>query len=126
MGRSWQAGSLHGKLPVYPVSSSGVGRTYAPIEGWGTGNKRTSISVKVYIAVKRQHDQGNSYEVQHLIGINCLKFQRFSSVSSRQENSSFHASVAKEEMRVLHLGMTAVEEKTDFPHFAEINRQPSE
>ena len=38
----------------------------------------------VSIAVKRHHDQGNSYKEQHLIGAG-LQFQRFSSSSSRQE-----------------------------------------
>jgi hypothetical protein len=55
-----QAGILNGCFPVCPVSiSEGV---YAPFEGWETASRRASILVRVSIAVKRQHDQGNSYK----------------------------------------------------------------
>jgi hypothetical protein len=44
----------------------------------------TSVSVKVSIAEKRQHDQGNSYKGQNLIAVG-LQVQRFSPLSSWQE-----------------------------------------
>jgi hypothetical protein len=40
--------------------------------------------LRVSIAVKRHHDQGNSYKRTHLIGAG-LQFQRFSLLSSWQE-----------------------------------------
>jgi hypothetical protein len=42
------------------------------------------VLVRVVIAVKRYHDQGNSYKGQHLIGAG-LQFQRFCPLSSWQE-----------------------------------------
>ena len=45
---------------------------------------RDCALVKITIAVKRNHDQGNSYKEQYLIGSG-LHFQRFSPSSSRQE-----------------------------------------
>ena len=44
----------------------------------------TGILVKVFITVKRQHDQSNSYKGKHLIGSG-LQFQRFSPLLSWQE-----------------------------------------
>jgi hypothetical protein len=42
------------------------------------------VLVRISIAVKRHHDQGNSYKGQHLIGAG-LQVQRFSPLSSRWE-----------------------------------------
>jgi hypothetical protein len=52
--------------------------------------------------VNRQHDQGNSYKGQHLIGAG-LQVQRFSPVSSLQELSYLQAGMIWEEPRVLYL-----------------------
>ena len=41
-----------------------------------------SVLVRVSIALKRHHDQGNSYKGQHLIGAD-LQVQRFSPLTSR-------------------------------------------
>ena len=41
-------------------------------------------SVRVFIAVKRHHDRGSSYQGQHLIGAG-LQFQRFNPFSTWQE-----------------------------------------
>jgi hypothetical protein len=42
------------------------------------------VLVRVSIATKRHHDQGNSYKGQPLVGAR-VQFQRFSSLSSWQE-----------------------------------------
>ena len=42
----------------------------------------TTVLVRVFIAVKKHHDHGNSYKEKHLIGVAHLQFQRFSSLSS--------------------------------------------
>ena len=60
----------------------------------------------VSIAVKRHHDQGNSYKGKHLIGAG-LQVQRFSPSSSRQEHGSIQAGMVQEELRVLHLHLKA-------------------
>jgi hypothetical protein len=60
-----------------------------------------SILVRVFIAVKRHHDQGNSYKGQHLIGAG-LQVQGFSPLSSRWEHGSIQAGMVQEELRVLH------------------------
>jgi hypothetical protein len=60
------------------------------------------VLVRVSIAVKRHHDQGNSYKGQHLIGA-VLQVQRFSPLSSRQQHGIIQADMAQEELRVLHL-----------------------
>jgi hypothetical protein len=46
------------------------------------------LCLRVSIAVKRHHDHSNYYKEQHLIGAG-LKFQRFSTLSSRQEAMAF-------------------------------------
>jgi hypothetical protein len=56
--------------------------------------------------VNRQHDQGNSYKGQYLIGAG-LQVQRFSSLSSRWEHSSIQADMVQKELRVLHLHLKA-------------------
>jgi hypothetical protein len=53
------------------------------------------------------HDQGNSYEEQHLIGAG-LQVQRFSPLSSRWEHGSIQADMGPEELRVLYLHLKAV------------------
>ena len=58
--------------------------------------------LSVSIAVKKHHDQGNSYKGQHLIGAT-LQVQRFSPLSSRWENGSIQAGMAQAELRVLRL-----------------------
>jgi hypothetical protein len=62
--------------------------------------------LSVSIAVKRHHDQGNSYKGQHLIGIG-LQVQRSSQLSSRQEHSIIQADMGLEELKVLHLDTNA-------------------
>jgi hypothetical protein len=56
--------------------------------------------------VNRQHNKGNSYEGEHLIGAG-LQVQKFSAVSSRQEHDSIQAGMVQEELRVLHLHLEA-------------------
>ena len=46
-----------------------------------------TVLVRVSIAEKRHHDQGNSYKGQHLIGAG-LQVQGFSPLSSRWEHGS--------------------------------------
>jgi hypothetical protein len=58
------------------------------------------VLVWVSIAVKRHHDQGNSYK-GHLIGAG-LQVQRFSPLSPRQEHGSLQAGIVRKELRVLH------------------------
>jgi hypothetical protein len=53
-----------------------LGTRVHAFSGW------TVILVGGFIAVKRQHDQGNSYKGQHLIEAG-LQFQRFSPLSSQ-------------------------------------------
>jgi hypothetical protein len=48
------------------------------------------VLVQVFIAVKRHHEQGNSYERQHLVGAG-LQIQRFSPLSLWQEHGSIQA-----------------------------------
>ena len=67
-------------------------------------------TVLVWIAVKRHHDQGNSYEGKHFTGAG-LQFQRFSPLSSWWEAwrcAGRHGA----EMRVLHLDLKAVRRLT--------------
>jgi hypothetical protein len=84
----------------------------------------TSALVGVSIAVKRHHDQGNSYKRQHLIGAG-LPFQRFSPSSSRWEawsypgghgaggaESSTSCSKEKQEKTVSHMGRRRVSKPT--------------
>jgi hypothetical protein len=52
--------------------------------------------------VKRYHEHGKSYIRKHLI-VAGLQFQRFSPLSSRQENGSMQLDLVLEELRVLHL-----------------------
>jgi hypothetical protein len=66
------------------------------------GGNHKAVLVKVSIAVKRDHDQSNSYKGQHLIGAG-LQVQRFSPLSSRQEHGSIQADVRLEELKILHL-----------------------
>jgi hypothetical protein len=47
-------------------------------------SRRRCDLVRVSIAVKRHHEQGNSYKQQHLIGAG-LQVQRFSPLSSWKE-----------------------------------------
>ena len=59
--------------------------------------------LRVFIAVKRHHDQGTSYNGQHLIGTG-LRVQRSSPLSSRLLHGSVQAvSIMLVEPRVLHL-----------------------
>ena len=51
---------------------------------------RVAVLLSVSIAVKRHHDQGNSYKQQHLIGAG-LQVQRFNPVSSRSVLGSVQA-----------------------------------
>ena len=57
------------------------------------------VLVRVSIAVKRHHDQGNSYKGPHLIGTD----YRFSLLSSSGEHGSFQASTTKRKLTVLQL-----------------------
>ena len=64
---------------------------------------RHGHSLRVFIAVKRHNDQGNSYKGKHLIGAS-LQVQRFSPLLSRKAHGIFQAGMALEkELRVLHL-----------------------
>jgi hypothetical protein len=56
--------------------------------------------------VKRHHDQCKSYKGQFLIGAG-LQVQRFSPLSSRQEQGSVQAGMVQEELRVLCLHLKA-------------------
>ena len=59
------------------------------------------------IAVKRHHDQGNSYKAKHFIGAG-LQVQKFSPLSSWQEHGSVQADmVLEKKLRVLHLDLKA-------------------
>ena len=73
------------------------------------------VLIRVSIAVKRHHDQGDSYKGQHLVGAG-LQVQSFSPLSSRWEHGSFKESLALEELRVLHLDLTAARGKLTLPH----------
>jgi hypothetical protein len=46
------------------------------------GSRHEGIISQDFTVVNRHHDQGNSYEGQHLIGVG-LQVQRFSPLSSR-------------------------------------------
>jgi hypothetical protein len=54
------------------------------------------------MAVKRNHDQGNSYKGQYLIQAD-IYIQRFSPLSSRWEPGSIQADMGPEELGVLHI-----------------------
>jgi hypothetical protein len=70
------------------------------------------VLIRVSNAVRRHHDQGNSYKGQHLIGAG-LQVQRFSPLSSRRENSSFQAGMALEkELKALCLQSKRSQEQT--------------
>jgi hypothetical protein len=57
--------------------------------------------------VNRHHDQGKSYQGQHLIGAG-LQVQRFSPLlSSKREHDSILAGMVQEELRVLLLPLKA-------------------
>jgi hypothetical protein len=58
--------------------------------------------IRVPIAVRRHHDQGNFYKGQYLIGAG-LQDQRFRPLSSRQKHGSIQADVELEEWKVPHL-----------------------
>jgi hypothetical protein len=55
-----------------------------------------------FTGVNRDHDQGNSYKEQHLIG-DGFQVQRSSRLSSRQEHGSIQVGMTLEKLRVLHL-----------------------
>jgi hypothetical protein len=63
-----------------------------------------------FTAVKRHHDQDNSYKGQFLIGSG-LQVPRFSPLLSRQEHDSVHKGTALEELRVLHFVEKAVKRR---------------
>ena len=63
-----------------------------------------------FIAVKRHHDQGNSYKGKHLIGAG-LQFQRLSPFSSWQK-----AWLLEKELRVLHLDLQTARRRLDVFH----------
>jgi hypothetical protein len=75
------------------------------------------------LAVERHHDQGNFYKGQHFIGAG-LQVQRFSSSSSKWEHGSIQAGTAQEELRVLHLDLTAVRRTLTLPSWAELQNPP--
>jgi hypothetical protein len=56
--------------------------------------------------VNRHHDQGKSYEGQHIFGAG-LQVQKFSPLSSRWEHGSIQAGMVQVELRVLHLHLKA-------------------
>ena len=63
--------------------------------------------LRVFTAVNRHHDQGNSYKKQHLIRAG-LQVQKLSPLSSRWEQGSIQTGMVQEELRVLHLNLKAV------------------
>jgi hypothetical protein len=67
--------------------------------------------LRVSIAVKKHHYQGNSYKGQHLVGTG-LQVQRFSPLSSRPEHDRVQAGMVLEEVRVLHLDPKVVRRET--------------
>ena len=70
--------------------------------GLTSNKKKWLVLVRVSIAVKRHHDQGNFYKGQHLIEA-VLQVQRFSPLLSRLEHGSVQGDVGLGEMKVLHL-----------------------
>ena len=64
------------------------------------------VLVRVSIAVKKHHNQGNSYKRKHLTGAD-LQVLRFSPLSSRPEHGIVQAGMVVEGLRVLHLVLKA-------------------
>ena len=60
--------------------------------------------VRVFIAMKRHHDQDNSYKGKHLIGAG-LQVQRCSPLSSWQKHGSIQVDMVLEELRVLQVDL---------------------
>jgi hypothetical protein len=56
--------------------------------------------------MKRHHDQGNSYKGKHLIGYG-FPVQKFSLFSSKSKHGRIQVGMTWEELRVLHLDLTA-------------------
>ena len=75
-------------------------------------SRRRCDLVRVSIAVKRHHEQGNSYKQQHLIGAG-LQVQRFSPLSSRWEHGSVQAGLVQEELRVPPLVLKEARRRLD-------------
>jgi hypothetical protein len=73
-----------------------------------------SVLARVSMAVKRPHDQGNSYKGQHLIGA-ALQVQRFSPFSSRQEHGSTQAVMMRKELRILYVHLKAARRRVSKP-----------
>jgi hypothetical protein len=72
---------------------------------WPTNSERFDLGTclsRVSIVVKRNHDQGNSYKGQHLIGASLLVLE-FSPLSSWLKHGSIQEGMALEKLRVLHL-----------------------
>jgi hypothetical protein len=67
---------------------------------WPPRGTVITVIVRVSIAVKRHHDQGNSYK-GHLIGAG-LQVWWFSPLPSWQEHSSIQAGMVLEELRILY------------------------
>ena len=63
---------------------------------------RLAWCLRVSIATKRHHEQGNSYNGQCLIGAD-LQVPGFSPLSSWQEHGSVQTGKELEELRALHL-----------------------
>jgi hypothetical protein len=71
-----------------------------------------TVSVRVSIAVKWHHDQGNSYKGQHLVGAG-LQVQRFSPLSSTWEYGSVQADTAIEGAESFASWSDCSQEETD-------------
>jgi hypothetical protein len=75
------------------------------MEFWALDN--LAVLDRVSIAVKRHHDQGNSYKGQHSIGAG-LQFKRLSQFSSWWKHSRVQTDMELEkELRILHLDLRA-------------------
>ena len=69
----------------------------------GSKHKEQSTCLRVYIAVKRHKDHGNSHKGKHLAGAG-LQFQRFIHYGDVVKHGGIQADmVLEKELRVLHL-----------------------
>ena len=73
-----------------------------------TDYQASEILVRIFIAVKRHHDQGNSYKEKHLTGAGLL-FRDFILCHYGGKHGSIQVDmVLEKELRVLHLDLQEV------------------
>jgi hypothetical protein len=65
------------------------------------------LCLRVSIAGKRYHDQGNSYNCKHLVGAN-LSFRGSVHYHHGRKPSSIQEDIVLEELRFLHLDLKAI------------------